>query len=809
MNRKLLVLSTLLILLISVSGFGAAKTIRGNELVVYITDDGDQSEQCGSIDCNVIRFYEGVEGGGWPQEYDNLSPWAPDIIRCAGARFGCKNWYDTEADSIVPIKLAGNPYGRSDASSGDYNTFAVPDEDGTTIRRHYRYTPPSIELDGMLIEQPAPRIGDYFSSDKVWGTADVMVESHFRTWMGLDVYQRVLTWAQKNHDDYVIYDWTIVNSGNIDLDSVIERQGESIDSLYFMRQLEMMPLNEAQEKAEWYHWTGVYPNWERPQDLVRLTYVYGALDYSYISYERDGFGVWDFNHDYLDDICSAGEVTLYVPQSSAVATGPGGLAEVDGTVENNPETDDPVQPKTHGIHGPDDLQYKFHSGERPVDTWQEVYNIMKYGEKGDPVYDPYVDYMPGIYPGTYHPMPMDLRGAAHWNEVEPTEKIFWHVVGHYASGPFNLAFGDSIRIVWATTAGTLPVQSCWDIGHAWKDSTITFITQSGDTLDINDISMTFPYVPNAADTIHIPPTYRHNPEEWQDAGYTNDAANLLKDMWVYSTVDTVIRNAINAQWNFDHNYDIPIPPPPPSVKVQSLPDRIRINWEYENPDDIPADLEGYKVYRAIANPGPIITEDGEHYGEWSLIYQCGGTDPGGTSVIYSPSVADTFYDETALRGENYYYYVAAFDDGSHPESNNPNGITGTAEVLESGRWQNEVFRPASLHGMPAGSDLDSIRVVPNPCHLGAQGNIQYEGAPDKINFVNLPGICTIRIYNFNGDLIREIDHTSGTGDEAWQNITREFYLTTSSNQIPASGVYIAYIETPDGQSTSVKFIIVR
>lgn len=807
MNKIFLVLSAILILLISVTSFGAIKMIRENELEIFVADNGDQGEGCGSVDCNVIRFYEGIEGGLWPQEWDRLSAWLPDLVRCAGSRFGCKNWYDPVGDSIVPIKLSGSPYGGSAAGTLESDKpFVVPDEDGIRIHKYYRHQPPRIIVDGLIIKDPLPIFeGDHYSSDKVWGTADVMVESHFRNSMGLDIYQRVLTWAQKNHDDYVIYDWTIVNSGNIDLDSVIERQGESIDSLYFMRQLEMMPLNEAQEKAEWYHWTGVYPNWERPEDSVRLIYTYGALDFRYTNYTRDGFGVWDFNHDYLDDVCSAGEVTLYVPQSSTVAMGPGDLADVDGTVENHPETDDPVQPKAHGIHGPDDYPLKEHPSYNPVSTWQLVYDVMKYGEKGDPTYDPYVSYMTGTYAGTYHPMPMDLRGAATWNEVEPTAKIFWHVVGHCSSGPFNLAFGDSIRIVWATTGGTLPPQSCWDIGHAWKDSSITFVTQSGDTLDINDISMTAPHLPNQADTIQIPPVYRNNPSRWQDVGRTNNAANLLKDMWVYSTVDTVIRNAINAQWNFDQNYNIPAAPPPPSFEVQGMPGKVRINWTYDNPVDIPPDLAGYRVYRAIGNPGPIITIDGEHYGEWVLIYQCGGINPGDTSVIYSPSVVDTFYDETAIRGENYYYYVAAFDATGGSEI----GILGIDEALESGRWQNYTYRPTSLYGMPASTDLSQIRVVPNPCHLGAQGDIQYTGAPDKINFVNLPEVCTIKIYNLSGDLLEVIEHTSGTGDEAWQDITRKYYLTTSSQQTVVSGVYIAYIETPSGEGTSVKFIIVR
>ncbi len=46
-----------------------------------------------------------------------------------------------------------------------------------------------------------------------------------------------------------------------------------------------------------------------------------------------------------------------------------------------------------------------------------------------------------------------------------------------------------------------------------------------------------------------------------------------------------------------------------------------------------------------------------------------------------------------------------------------------------------------------------------------------------------------------------IEHTDGSGDEAWNSIT-------SSRQIVVSGLYIAHFEMPDGNALR-KFTVVR
>jgi hypothetical protein len=798
--------------LISFPVLGDKKWIRQSEIQPIITDAADQSETSFNNPFETIWYFHGA------REYNDAynDGWVRSWLRNAGSRFGCRNWYDPVGDSIMPIRLGGSPYGTSDMNTVQ---FAVPDSLGITIKKYYRHHPPTIVVDGVHLERPYPLLGDYYAPDKVWGTADVMVESHARNWMGLDIYQRVLSWVSKHHDQYVVYDWTIVNTGNIDLDDTIEREGESLDSLYFMRQLEMTVNSETPTKAEWYTWSGVYPDWDEPKDSVRCVISYYAMDWVYgggTPWKGDAFGCFLSTRDYLDDPCSGCEVMLYVPQSSDVAMGPGPDAE-NGNPENHPETDDVIQPKSHGNWGPDDFEYKHNSGIRSIEDWQQCYNAMIYGEKGDPDYDPYVEWMTGTYPGTYHPVPPDMRGYEIWNDLDKNGHVFWHAMCQAGMGPFHLDYGDSLRIVWADCGGRLSARSSWELGQAWKDSSITFVTRSDDTLDINDISLTAPYLPNQADTIYIPPVYRNNPSRWQPveyppSEYTSYRANLIKDMWVYSTVDSAVRHAINAQWNFDHNYDIPVPPPPPSIEVTSGADQIVIEWWYEEAADIPSDLAGYRVYRSTGSEGqgPLIENTGV-LGEWELIFQCGGTDPGG-DVQYSSGVVDTYNDTTAVRGEDYYYYVAAFDDGTHPEAEDPNGVTGTAEVLESGRWQNHTYGVVGAASLKrtTGDSLSQIRVVPNPFNIASSKNMGYSGDSEKINFFNLPGNCTIKIYNFSGDLIKTIEHNDGSGDEAWENPTGEWYQVTEAGQHIVSGLYIANIvDNETGESINIKFVIIR
>ena len=84
--------------------------------------------------------------------------------------------------------------------------------------------------------------------------------------------------------------------------------------------------------------------------------------------------------------------------------------------------------------------------------------------------------------------------------------------------------------------------------------------------------------------------------------------------------------------------------------------------------------------------------------------------------------------------------------------------------------------------------------MPNPYDIKSR-KLQYIGEDDKIMFLNIPGHCTIRIYTERGDLINQIEHEDGSGDESWNSIT-------SARQVVVSGIYIVHFEVTQDQYES-------
>ena len=126
------------------------------------------------------------------------------------------------------------------------------------------------------------------------------------------------------------------------------------------------------------------------------------------------------------------------------------------------------------------------------------------------------------------------------------------------------------------------------------------------------------------------------------------------------------------------------------------------------------------------------------------------------------------------------------------------------------------LKPASATGMTAEEWEARVELaaVYRLCHYYGWGELIYNhcshrvpGEPNKIMFLDLPLECTIKIYTETLELIKTIDHY-GSGDEAW-GVALNDHMTTETGQLVVSGLYIAHIETPDGESTMRKFVIVR
>jgi len=84
--------------------------------------------------------------------------------------------------------------------------------------------------------------------------------------------------------------------------------------------------------------------------------------------------------------------------------------------------------------------------------------------------------------------------------------------------------------------------------------------------------------------------------------------------------------------------------------------------------------------------------------------------------------------------------------------------------------------------------LDKINVVPNPYY--AFSKYETTKLDNRVKVTNLPEVCTIRIYNLQGTLIRTFDKTDPLTSLDWD-------LKNEQNVPIAGGVYIIHIEIPD------------
>ncbi len=253
--------------------------------------------------------------------------------------------------------------------------------------------------------------------------------------------------------------------------------------------------------------------------------------------------------------------------------------------------------------------------------------------------------------------------------------------------------------------------------------------------------------------------------------------NNYKKTWVWTCKDSLIKTFHNATSNYGKNYAIPQPPPPPSeFQVTSGGDRIILEWA-SNADTDPH-FDGYVIYRSagtVLNPKTV----------YQKIFECG-----------KANVVHRFDDVTAVRGFDYYYYIQSKDDGTQ------NDVSPGVPLYSSMFWT-VTSVAANLQRPAITTTLDSVRVVPNPYDIrNRMFQFGDKSQYDRIAFFGLPPICKMKIFTERGDMIWEKEHTTSTGDELWDS-------QTSSGQIITSGIYILYVETPEGQSVYRKFVVIR
>lgn len=341
-----------------------------------------------------------------------------------------------------------------------------------------------------------------------------------------------------------------------------------------------------------------------------------------------------------------------------------------------------------------------------------------------------------IQPTDYMSLTSDQWGRGVWLYV------------YYTTGPWDLAPGESVRIITGEVLGTVPYETTVD-----------------------------------------PATTEADIAEGEEILYERaDKAQFIVDQELKGN-----------GWNMPD-----APPAPWEVRVE--PDLVTtgnvVIWDTDiesivDPDYGSNDIAGYHIWRAVYSS----------IGPWELI----GTVNKGDATYLSGSEY-RFSDNNAGLGFLYYYAVSSFDTGhsnwpldaaAWTAFNNGNAAVPALESIKTLYKSGGFPQPFTTKRAP-GSALTDVRVYPNP--FVKSSGFETRGAGDIINFANVPGVCTIKIFTFRGDLIKTIEHNTGFGSATWDQLT-------DTGQWIESGIYfyqvISKSGATDGQKHIDKFVVIR
>lgn len=338
-------------------------------------------------------------------------------------------------------------------------------------------------------------------------------------------------------------------------------------------------------------------------------------------------------------------------------------------------------------------------------------------------------------------------------------------------GPYTLAPGDSVRIIWAEIAGVMDYHEVidGDPNHWFPDSTIAAIERNAANAR-NAISWglgsTADGIPLAANVPSPPP------------GPHVNAVN--------ASVGTQ-RAAIAITWD-------------KLAENTSIKDGAGHSW-FNGADDI----DGYKVYRSTDFQYVSDTQPSTFRGAaWNLIADIPKSQ---FSQYWNSSLNLYEYRDTTVQfGAKYGYYVAAYWNHPSPWTSANGTVVDNLPELQNGDYN--YVAPAS----PAAGPVTSfdIYVVPNPYVYGSPTRSFGINSPFQIQFRNLPAKCIIRIYTVMGDLIRTLVH--GPDAQGNEYGTEDWDQKSDSGLLVAPGLYVYNVQstTPGlNKSFTGKLMIIR
>lgn len=618
--------------------------------------------------------------------------------------------------------------------------------------------------------------------------ADRMLINRVNTSIGISVEQRSLQFSNQYHDDYHITEFRFTNTGNVDGDEDVELPDQTLEDVYFsfIRRPKTSASSTSWDNSEgagaWgaINETDIIGNGEQDYGLppdwrgefTWLRHGKAKTEYSTIGGPMWVPGSWWYTIQTdttgrLGAAAMHGEFILHADGAphSPDPEGLGGFSQPD----------DPSQPSVMTYMNSDDSDLTGNSNHNDVALMLKEREWIERGVETRTTGMPQAWLDESTPPRTVPAQPFisypytgdgDVNFVEHFaTTAEPGLEGSWSYGNNF--GPYDMAPGQEVRIVIFDGVGGLSDTLANELGQ-WYRRKIVWEGMSRDAAG----ALRFCWNPRIS-------------KECTEG--EQDCVCLTKDQWVMTSRDSLFQLVRRAKAVLENEYNVISPPKPPRrFSVTSGADRILIDWE---PTEVPAHWELYRAQNRFQGfPAPGDEEK----------YRCIAGCPGTPDL---PGNATSFEDTNVDRNISYFYFLQAVGG---PNSIDPLGITGTPDgsPLKSSRYYAQSYDPAFLKRAP-GASLSAARIVPNPYNLGADQDLRWPDQQNKIAFLDIPGESTIEIYSELGELVKTIVHTDGSGDENWD-------LTTDSNQLIVSGIYIAVIrDDRTGDQIIKKFVVIR
>lgn len=716
-----------------------------------------------SASMRVGRFWTGITDNGYrgnfvytsgffPNDY-NILAWRGQYMQAnsgSGFQIGVPRWFNPyNTDSV---KFQRSPYERAAIHDMVDNDFMPTGKIVAPITNYVRYKYPTQVITNPTQIQTVnlTDFGTYDPTKLSDGTYDQKIEVTNEYVYGIQLRRKIIGWSQNFNDNYIIYDYEFTN--NSDKVAQFKGVGQTYDSLFIQT---YMNLNNGEysygrnpspgsnevgfEPAKtWQHYHGGRPadtlitfNGGKVKGKLRVFYEYGADDPS-----RSGDNMGAPIPSQNNRLIGTGMNFLTILHASKQSYS-----------DSKNDVDDFLQPK---------ITYTGNGSQIPYTSTGDPYGSKNFWALRGGLFD--ISKITGVpFSNTYHSLNPDEMGKTNYNEYlsGSTGENFMFV----SFGPYKLAPGEKVHIVYACGWAGLDPKTSKEVGYKWGKGTLT----------------NPPNMPNSA-TGWFPSNFAFP----QNASETDKA----KDRWMSTGIDSVMLAAYRAKWNYDHKYQIPKAPPPPNMlKIYAYGDGTEIRWSDSEAESM-ANFAGYRISRRISSSDTTFYE---------IVYDSDKNDK---------AAEHSFKDINVLALAQYYYFIQskatidANDLNADPTTRGKTMLSGRVYVPNI-YWVN----PPRL----SQEDLSKVRIAPNPYNINDPLLVTY-GYTDQrgINFYNLPVNCEIKIFTENGDLIKTIKHQSTVraGSETWDMIT-------SSQQVISSGVYIAVIQNDMGEKAILKFVVVR